>query len=160
MMAKREIEKLLEDLASLVGESFTKNKYDVTEPEIGYTDPPQLPSGKMGIYMFLYEGKFLKIGKAGKNSKSRYTSQHYNPNRANSTLAKSLLNDPDMPTHNLSEKELEKWIKNECYRINILIDADLGPLALGLVEAILHYKYKPKYEGRTSLRITMPKEAK
>ncbi|GEM_PF-5297747 len=39
------------------------------------------------------------------------------------------------------------WIKKNCRRIDILLDADLGIFTLELIEATLHYKYEPKYEG-------------
>ena len=49
--------------------------------------PSSLPSGKMAIYGFWYGGGWLKIGMAGPHSTARYTSQHYSPNSAGSTLA-------------------------------------------------------------------------
>lgn len=43
-----------------------------------------------------------------------------------------------------------EWIKNNCRRVDILIDESLGGFALELVEAILHYRFRPKYEGKNS----------
>ena len=40
-----------------------------------------------------------------------------------------------------------EWIKSNCYRNDVLLDISLGVFALELVEAALHYKYKPTYEG-------------
>jgi hypothetical protein len=34
--------------------------------------------GNMGVYMFILNGVFLKIGKANVNSDARFRSQHYN----------------------------------------------------------------------------------
>jgi hypothetical protein len=106
-----------------------------------------LPHGKMAIYTFQRGNRYLKIGKAGPNSDARFRSQHYNPNRAKSNLAKSLLDDPDMAAFNLNEKNIEKWIKNNVRRIDILIEQDVGILVLNFLETFLHCKYRPKYEG-------------
>ena len=35
-------------------------------------------------------------------------------------------------------------------RIDILLEDSLGVFTLNLLEACLHYKYKPKYEGYNS----------
>jgi hypothetical protein len=52
----------------------------------------------------------------------------------------------------ITEENVGEWIKSNCRRIDIEIDADLGAFTLELVEAILHYKYTPKYEGFDSQR--------
>ena len=113
---------------------------------------PKLPDGKMAVYTFIYNGEFLKIGKAGQNSGPRYTSQHYNPGSAQSNLARSILGDEAMRGMGITEENVGEWIKSNCRRIDIEIDADLGAFTLELVEAILHYKYTPKYEGFDSQR--------
>lgn len=113
---------------------------------------PKLPDGKMAVYTFIYNGEFLKIGKAGQNSGPRYTSQHYNPGSAQSNLAKSILEDVAMQGMGITEENVGEWIKSNCRRIDIELDADLGIFTLELVEAILHYKYAPRYEGFSSQR--------
>ena len=113
---------------------------------------PKLPDNTMAVYAFIYNDTFLKIGKVGKNSGPRYTSQHYNPGSASSNLAKSILEDGEMRSLGITEENVGEWIKNNCRRIDIEMDADLGTFALGLVEAVLHYKYMPKYEGFDSQR--------
>jgi hypothetical protein len=52
-----------------------------------------LPEGKMAVYTFFWEGRCLKVGKAGPNSGARYTSQHYLPGKSKSNLADSILLD-------------------------------------------------------------------
>ncbi|MDQ6577004.1 MAG: hypothetical protein Q5546_08645, partial [Haemophilus parahaemolyticus] len=95
-----------------------------------------------------YKDTYLKIGKVGAKSKARYTSQHYLPNSSISNLAKSILKDESFSNvHAITEKNVGEWIKDNCQRINILIDKELGHFALSLIEAMLHYKYQPKYEG-------------
>ena len=101
----------------------------------------------MAIYTFQKDGEYLKIGKAGPNSDARFRSQHYSPNRAKSNLAKSLLDDPDMAPNNLGESIIAEWIKNNIRRIDILIDSDTNIFVLNFLEAFLHCKFKPKYEG-------------
>ena len=58
--------------------------------------PPQLPKEKMAVYVFCYQGRALKVGRAGPKSGPRYTSHHYNPTAAKSTLAASLLHGGDV----------------------------------------------------------------
>ena len=116
-------------------------------------DIPKLPDGKMGVYAFLYNDRFLKIGKAGQNSKPRFSSHHYNPKSSPSTLAASLLADKKMSRHcKISEVNVKDWIMQNCTRVDVIIDAELGIFALELIEAVLHYWYEPKYEGVSSQR--------
>lgn len=115
--------------------------------EAPHKPPRCLPSGKMAVYGFWHDGKWLKIGKAGPNSNARYKSQHYNPNSAQSTLAKSLVNDSRMsglPGFNTTAPG--DWIKSATSRVNILLDSEHDPLLLALLEAFLHLRLKPRYE--------------
>jgi hypothetical protein len=109
--------------------------------------PNGLPHGKMGIYMFQKGDQYLKIGKAGPNSDARFRSQHYDPHRAKSNLAKSLLDDPDMAAFKLTDENIATWIKDNIRRIDILIEQDTGIFVLNFLESFLHCKYRPKYEG-------------
>jgi hypothetical protein len=54
--------------------------------EAAHKPPALLPSGYFAIYGFCWNGRWLKIGKAGAQSQARYTSQHYNPGSAPSTF--------------------------------------------------------------------------
>ena len=56
---------------------------------IDFLHKPLLPAGKVAVYGFHYNDTWLKIGKAGPKSHARYTSQHYHPKGARSTLARS-----------------------------------------------------------------------
>ncbi len=109
--------------------------------------PRTLKRGKMGIYTFLYEDDFLKIGKAGPNSNARFFSQHYLPGSAQSNLSRSILADDRMSGLGITEENVGDWIKQNTRRIDILLDASLGIFTLELIEAALHYKYEPRYEG-------------
>lgn len=109
--------------------------------------PNNLEKGKMAIYCFKYQGRFLKIGKVGPRSNARFKSQHYNPNSSRSNLAKSILNDKDMTEYKLSDENIGNWIRENIERIDILLDEKLGVFVLNLIEEYLHCKYLPKYEG-------------
>ncbi|WP_160032198.1 hypothetical protein [Paenibacillus sp. An7] len=114
-----------------------------------------LPVGRMGVYSFIYQDRFLKIGKAGPNSNARYNSQHYDPKNSQSNLAKSLLNDPKLVELNFNEMTIKEWIKTNTRRIDFLVDATLGIFVLNLIEAFLHLKYRPEYEGYEKQRSTL-----
>ncbi|WP_372011385.1 hypothetical protein NBRC13296_12550 [Paenibacillus chitinolyticus] len=103
--------------------------------------------GKMYVYTFSFNEDYLKIGKAGSNSKARFYSQHYNPESSQSNLAKSIILDPAMEFYSLSSSTVGDWIKNNVDRIDIEIDAKLGVFTLNLIESILHCLYLPRYEG-------------
>ena len=95
---------------------------------------PNLPHGKMAVYVFSTETCVLKVGKANPGSEDRYKYQHYRPKGANSTLAKSLLADKN---RNLSEKDVSDWIRKNTDRVNFLIDEDVDQFVLSLLEVFL-----------------------
>ena len=128
------------------------SKINVIDRGQPHLPPRSLPKGKMAVYTFAYEGVASKIGKAGPNSNARYTSQHYNPKSAMSNLAKSILLDKEMTDKGINEENVGEWIKQNCRRIDIEIDVNLGIFTLEFIEAVLHYKYTPRYEGFSSQR--------
>jgi len=146
-----EFEKLLKSAFKAVEYQIDSERIDVIDlgcPHCART----LPRGKMGIYSFALNDRFLKIGKAGSNSGPRFTYQHYKPGSAQSTLASSILSDPEMKKYSLSTDNIESWMKKNLRRIDILFDANFGPLVLSFAETSLHLKYQPKYEGFSSQR--------
>lgn len=108
--------------------------------------PDNLPKNSMGIYMFYYNQRFLKIGKAGPNSNTRFKVNHYSPYRSNSNLALSLLND-EVIENVLNENNVGEWIKSNVQRIDLLFDDKVDILVLNFIESYLHLKYNPLYEG-------------
>jgi hypothetical protein len=117
--------------------------------------PKPLPEDKMAVYTFFWEGRCLKVGKAGPNSGARYTSQHYLPGKSKSNLADSILSDavflrhlPDSPDRN----NIGDWLKRKTRRINLLLDETLGPFVLNFAEAFLQVCFKPEYEGYKNQR--------
>lgn len=148
---KKDLVKIILGISSMLGKPISEEKFEIVDLGLPHK-PTSLPKGKMAIYMFLYDNKFLKIGKAGPKSNARFYSQHYNPKSARSTLAASILADGLIANKSISESNVGVWIKENCYRIDILLDSDLGIFALELIEAALHYKYEPVYEGFISQR--------
>jgi hypothetical protein len=102
----------------------------------------------MAIYAFWWNDEWLKIGKVGQKSQARYISQHYNTGSAMSTLAGALANDPRMEIVSGFDKQNPgAWIKNATCRVNILISSQRRREVLSLLEAFLHVRLNPKYEG-------------
>ena len=112
--------------------------------------PAGLPTGKMALYGFWFDGEWLKIGRAGTNSGLRYTSQHYTGS-ARSTLSGWLRQDESMRNiTGLGEDDLRgwaAWIERETSRVNILLPAASDKMLVSLLEAYLHARLRPKYEG-------------
>lgn len=146
-----EFDKIICEVSSVLGKSIDKTRYKIIDRGIPH-QPKSLPNRMMGVYTFWYEGEFLKIGKAGPSSNARFLSQHYNPRSAQSTLAASVLSDMRMQDKGINENNVGDWIKSNCRRIDILFDAGLGIFTLELIEAALHYKYEPIYEGFATQR--------
>lgn len=146
-----EIDSLIQDVSKTIGKPIVVEGYEIIDRGLPHK-PKSLPIGMMGVYAFWYNDRFLKIGKAGSKSGPRFLSQHYNPKSAQSTLAASILRDPDMLQFGVTEENVGVWIKENCRRIDILVNVELGIFTLGLIEAVLHYKYEPKYEGFATQR--------
>ena len=147
----KEIDSLIQGVSLAIGKPIPREKYEILDRGLPHTQPTRLPFGKMAVYMFLFNSEFLKIGKANHRSNARFCSHHYSLS-APSTLAKSLLADDEMISFNITPSNVKDWIKTNCRRIDIIMDADLGVFALDLIEGIMHYKYEPRYEGFASQR--------
>jgi hypothetical protein len=117
----------------------------VTKPH----KPSGLPKGKMAVYCFVLGDQVLKVGLAGPNSDARYRSQHYNLNSAGSNLAKSLVTYPErIGAKAIDSDRVGEWIKQNTDRVNFLLPAALGKPLLAMLEAFLHARWAPVYEGR------------
>lgn len=118
---------------------------------IPHKPPSNLPKGKMAVYVFSDKECVLKVGKAGASSQARYTSQHYNPGSAPSTLAASILKDEYIvQKYELNDQNISYWIKKNTDRVNFLLDADLGKWLLNLLEAFVQCRLQPRYEGQAT----------
>jgi len=150
-----ELTSLIDRVSLAAGKQIAKADYEIDDSGgMLHKRPKNLPKGRMAVYCFIYKDNFLKIGKAGPSSNSRYTYDHYDPEcKKESSLAKSILNDTDfVKRHQVDISDIGKWIEDHCRRINVLIKEELGNFALDLVETALQYHYKPEYEGFKSQR--------
>ena len=148
---KKELSDTINKLFEAVGEQKLFPKYEINDLGIPH-EPKSLQKGYVAVYLFYCpkEKCFLKIGRVGPKSGARFSYQHYNPNCAKSNLASSLLNDKTMKvTYDLSEENIGGWIKENCRRVDILIPEETSSAFMSeLIEVCLHYKFKPKYEGK------------
>ena len=154
---RTEIRGAIEDFISVAELAHVKlnlNDFETVYMEAPHKQPSGLPDGKMAIYGFWVDGKWLKIGMAGPKSNARYTSQHYSPNSARSTLAKSLLNDHDVCNGKMQPENIGYWIRNNTSRVNILVDRKHGMMLLALFEAFLHLRLRPRYERKAPLPLS------
>lgn len=115
--------------------------------------PSTLPSGKMAVYVFVWNGRCLKVGKVGPKSQARFTSQHYSPASSNSNLAKSLVTSHGkLGLSGISESNAGAWIKANVDRVNFFLSAECGIPVLTLLESFLQCRLNPVFEGFDSQR--------
>ena len=111
--------------------------------------PPSLPLGKIAVYSFFFGETCLKVGKVGPNSGTRYLSQHYIPSSSGSNLARSLAGSLTWSEkHGFSGENVGSWIKENTARINFTMPEVIGLDVLALLEAFLHCRWKPQFEGK------------
>lgn len=135
-------------VARLAGIELPPAAVEIERLPAPHLPPTKLPHGKMAVYVFTKGPDVLKVGKVGAKSQARYTSQHYNPGSAMSTLAASII--ADSAQHTLSEADAARiglWIRESVDRVNFLIDESLGIRVLTLLEAFLQCRLNPRYEG-------------
>lgn len=145
-----EFDTIIREVTKAAGRPI-ESGYEIIDRGMPHT-PGSLKRGTMGVYTFLYKGEFLKIGKAGPHSNARFESQHYIPRSSNSNLSKSILKDPEMQALGLTESNVGEWIRKNTRRIDVLIDSSHGIFTLELIEAALHYRFEPRYEGYNNQR--------
>jgi len=147
---------ILEDfykVAKLTRVGLLKSDIRIEQLPAPHLPPKKLPNGKMAIYVFTYGSYVLKVGKVGPNSQARYTSQHYNPNSAPSTLAASIIKEPKIiGVKGINEENISAWIKENTDRTNFIIVSSLGIQILTLFEAYLQCRLRPVFEGFKSQR--------
>lgn len=148
----------IDNVFKTLGKPVDVNKIQFLPQKEGHKSPV-FRDGCMYVYSFWIEGEDqpLKIGKAGPRSKARYTSHHYNRNSSESCLAKRIADDADFVQKyaiaSVESRDLNEWIRNNCYRINIEMPFGKDGFdlyTLELVEAIMHNLYPPRFEGTSS----------
>ena len=135
-------------VARIAGVNLPEGAVTVEVLPAPHASPLRLPAGKVAVYVFAKGAETLKVGKVGAKSHARYTSQHYIPGSAKSTLAASIL--LDAADHRLTEEDIGSvgiWIRTHVDRINFLLDERFGPHTLALFEAFLQCRLNPRYEG-------------
>ena len=136
-------------VAMLAGIDMQPNSICVECLRAGRHEPPDLPRGKVAVYVFSTCECVLKVGKAGPRSQARYKHQHYNPDSTKSNLAKSIREDETRwREHNLNNKDVGEWIKANTNRVNFILDAAYYGPTLNLLEAFVQCRLEPIYEGR------------
>ena len=98
------------------------------------------------------KSRFFKIGRVGPKSTARFDGHHYNPKSSGSNLAKSILQSKKEYNLNVNKRSVKSFIENNFIRLNILFLDAAPEFSNELVEAILHYKYNPLFEGPISQR--------
>lgn len=126
--------------------------------------PTRLLDEECGVYVFLIEGCCFKVGKAGKGSKPRWNSHHYNlDEKTTSALTKSICAKIEKfekcfpkAAHAqirkvfLKEKQTKKWIMANLARIEFKMKASDNQkgFALTLLESLAQFELKPMFEGK------------
>jgi hypothetical protein len=122
--------------------------------------PGRLPTDSQGVYIFFLGDTCLKVGKAGPKTAARFCGHHYGFH-APSTLARSIMAHRErvaalMPPVRsaeamvLSQRSVSDWIETNTSRLNILLPCTVGPFALSLLEAFLHCRLQPIFEGHSA----------
>ena len=137
--------KYIEDITTRLGYKLSKKDYEIQDMGCPHSIPKSLPKDCGAVYIFVYENEFLKIGKVNTKSSNRFQYQHYDFNAAKSNLAKSICLDKKFIDIGVNKDNVKMWMLNNLHRINIYIKADKATTEL--VESILHYTYRPRYEG-------------
>ena len=140
-------------VAQLAGVSLAADDIRIEALPAPHAPPTRLPAGHMAVYVFTYGGEVLKVGKVGPNSHARYSSQHYNPGSAQSTLAASMIADAErLGLSGADRAAIGNWIRSNVDRVNILILVSHGTPVLTLLESFLQCRLRPRYEGFRSQR--------
>ena len=143
-----ELSKDFSHVANLAGFSLAARDLTVESLRAPHRPPIRLPPGKVAVYLFDHDGRVLKVGKAGPNSNARYTSQHYSPGAAQSTLAASLLKrGAEIGIRDLTDSNVGDWIRANTDRHNFLLDSSYPIRLLTLLESFLQCRLDPGFEG-------------
>lgn len=145
-----EIEEALDafhGVMALTGAAWERSWLEVDYLPAPHTPPRSMPLGRHAVYAYWGSGEWLKIGKAGPDSGPRYTSHHYHLS-ASSSLARSLCNEMSLEgLDDLYPSNPGAWIREHCSRVSILLPATLLPEYPSFLEAFLHLRLHPRYEG-------------
>ena len=161
---KEQISKYIEKTTLLLEEKLKEGKdfiIDVTTDKCSFKSYCKKYGELNGaVYIFYLKeninfakdkNRFFKIGRVGPKSTARFDGHHYNPKSCGSNLAKSILK----AKSSLGFRQINdigNFIRNNFIRINILFLKSSPEFSYELVEALLHYRYKPLFEVFLSQR--------
>lgn len=152
MISLHEIARDFAAAAALAGIPIPASEVEIVELPAPHRRPASLPKSRLAVYVFVYGGRCLKVGKAGPRSAARYCTQHYGMS-APSTLAKSLLaGQTRLGVSGLNENNIGEWICQNTSRFNFLIPSHYGVFLLSLLEAFVQCRLSPEFEGFESQR--------
>ena len=141
------------EVAKLAKIDMSSLSISVVESPAPHELPPSLKNGDVAVYVFIWKGECLKVGKVGPKSHARYISHHYNPSSSPSNLARSILIDKDkMGLQQMSEQNIGKWISENVDRVNYVIHGTKTIPTLNLLEVFLQCRLTPRFEGFKSQR--------
>jgi len=120
----------------------------------------KLPNGKMAVYVLFHGTTCLKVGKVGPKSAARFTSQHYLPSSAKSTLAGAILRhrdrmiagdniwgDADVDFSAVQDAQIGQWLRENTTRCHFYLAGERPTALLNLLEAFLQCRLGPMFEG-------------
>lgn len=102
----------------------------------------------MGIYSFWWRLEALKVGLASPNNNARFRYHHYSPGTSGSNLALSLSRCFEEFAQSEEAVNYRSWIETEVDRIDFQMPAEWGQPIGRLMEAYLHARWRPRFEGR------------
>ena len=107
-----------------IKEGLDLGSYEIETLTAPHEPPPRLPKDRIADYVFATPQQTLKVGLVGAGNRKRYTRYHYQPNRhQNGSLGLSIMSDPQWGKPRLTQATVGDWIKRNCERTNILLNA-------------------------------------
>lgn len=160
MLTKEDVkEYLLNGLKALYPDHDYENDIDVIKVPADERPVGTKVNEAAAVYMFYYPNHkcYLRIGKASKGNTSRYGTQNYRLySGIKTSLPHSIIEDPAIQFKNKNNEEnmsheeysdiIENWIIKNTRRMDIFLRNPVNEYELALVESMLHFRCKPKYE--------------
>ena len=115
--------------------------------------PPSCRQGCKRSTCFSTPGGASRSARRARGRRRRYCNHHYGVNRAPSTLARSLVAaQSTLGLSGINESTVGAWIPEQTDRVNLLLPARYGVLALSLLEVFAQCRLQPALEGFASRR--------
>lgn len=107
--------------------------------------PRPLHGGVSAVYAFFQGNIWLRIGHA--SYPGRFTSQHYGIKRSGSSFAEDMWANREEFGFNGPASEIGEWIQANFGRANVILPPQWPKTVSPLLEAYLHYRLNPRFEG-------------